>query len=271
MTIPADTATEPATDPRDGHCYRFIVKDPWVGYASTCVGYIGESIRIPFVRMMEHVLDQWWADTIVAWEVIDTYPSKGSAMAAEEALVRAEMPLYNWEYNGGNPRRIAPSEQKRQAIKRGYVRKAQPMRPHKPRRSAVESAGSPPRAATSPRARQPRVRLITERAWFWWAALWFALAVTVGSWLHARNLPLGDSAWAGMGVAFRALAELEAAVRKARERIAVHLVLDSGWKYADLGRALGVTRQAASKTYGPAVEEQMRRNLRRHLAPEATQ
>jgi hypothetical protein len=42
----------------------------------------------------------------------------------------------------------------------------------------------------------------------------------------------------------------------------VGLVLDDGWIYAQAGRALGVTRQAAVKTYGPAVAEQLRRNIR---------
>ncbi|SCL21140.1 hypothetical protein [Micromonospora aurantiaca (nom. illeg.)] len=64
------------------------------------------------------------------------------------------------------------------------------------------------------------------------------------------------------GEAFAALAELEAAIGKARERLAVRLVLDDGWSYAEVGRAARVTRQAASKTYGPAVREQMRRTIR---------
>lgn len=61
--------------------------------------------------------------------------------------------------------------------------------------------------------------------------------------------------------ALRALTALEAACRKARERVAVHVVLDDGWTYAQLGRAYGVTRQAALKQYASAVAEQLRRHV----------
>lgn len=64
------------------------------------------------------------------------------------------------------------------------------------------------------------------------------------------------------GAAFAALLDLERTAAKAREVLAVHLVLDDGWSYAQVGRALGITRQAALKAYGPAVAERMRRNLR---------
>lgn len=59
-----------------------------------------------------------------------------------------------------------------------------------------------------------------------------------------------------------ALAELERAAAKARAQVAVRLVLDEGWSFAQLGRVLGISRQAAAKTYGPLVEEQMRRRIR---------
>ncbi|WP_432990625.1 hypothetical protein [Dactylosporangium sp. CA-233914] len=41
------------------------------------------------------------------------------------------------------------------------------------------------------------------------------------------------------------------------------LVLNDGWSFAELGRALGVTRQAASKAYAAPVEQRMRHNIRR--------
>lgn len=62
--------------------------------------------------------------------------------------------------------------------------------------------------------------------------------------------------------ALAALAQLETAARKAYERVAVDLVLTHGWTYAQLARAAGVTRQAALKRFGPAVQAQMHRNLR---------
>lgn len=62
--------------------------------------------------------------------------------------------------------------------------------------------------------------------------------------------------------ALAALAQLETAARKAYDRVAVDLVLTHGWTYAQLARAAGVTRQAALKRHGPAVQAQMHRNLR---------
>lgn len=63
--------------------------------------------------------------------------------------------------------------------------------------------------------------------------------------------------------ALTALVEVERAAAKARERFAVHLVLDEGWSYARLGRALGVTRQAAVKVYGRAVQQTLTARMRR--------
>ena len=59
-----------------------------------------------------------------------------------------------------------------------------------------------------------------------------------------------------------ALGQLERAAHKAYDRLAVDLVLTHGWSYAQLGRAAGMTRQAALKRFGPAVDDQLRRNIR---------
>ena len=61
--------------------------------------------------------------------------------------------------------------------------------------------------------------------------------------------------------ALAALAALEAACREAREWLAVDLVLIDGWSYADVGRAMGTTRQAASKAYADPVNTRMRRTI----------
>lgn len=58
------------------------------------------------------------------------------------------------------------------------------------------------------------------------------------------------------------LVESERALADRRRRLVVELVLDHGWKYAHIGRALGITRQAAAKTYGPLVVDEMRRRAR---------
>jgi len=62
--------------------------------------------------------------------------------------------------------------------------------------------------------------------------------------------------------ALAALADLERAVSKARERIVVDLVLTHGWTYGQVGRALGITRQGALKRYADEVQATMHRNLR---------
>jgi hypothetical protein len=58
------------------------------------------------------------------------------------------------------------------------------------------------------------------------------------------------------------LARIEAATRKARERIVVDAVMRHGWSYAQVGRALSMTRQAALKGYSTAVRDHQRRSIR---------
>ncbi|MFF4879728.1 DUF6884 domain-containing protein [Micromonospora sp. NPDC000668] len=58
-----------------------------------------------------------------------------------------------------------------------------------------------------------------------------------------------------------ALAATEVACREAREWVAVDLVLNDGWSYAEVGRAMGTTRQAASKAYADPVNARMRRSV----------
>lgn len=69
-----------------------------------------------------------------------------------------------------------------------------------------------------------------------------------------------------LAAALEAVAHLEHLAGEVRERLAVVAVLGEGWSYARLGRALGTTRQAASKTYGSAVTAEMRRRRRQITA-----
>lgn len=62
--------------------------------------------------------------------------------------------------------------------------------------------------------------------------------------------------------ALRLLTDVGQAAERARAYLAVRLILDDGWTYAQLGRALGTTRQAATKTHGPAVAAELRRRIR---------
>lgn len=100
------TATlPPATDLRDCHLYRFWVRHPVTG--RRVLGYVGETVRLPFERLVEHVYSQPWADTILAWEVDEvTYPGKDAVLAAEQFAVETELPIYNYEWNLNNPHRV---------------------------------------------------------------------------------------------------------------------------------------------------------------------
>ncbi|QKW15406.1 hypothetical protein [Verrucosispora sp. NA02020] len=138
----------PRVDQRDCALYRFWVRHPETG--ERVLGYVGETARLPFQRLMEHIYQQPWADTILAWEVDDTvYAGKAAVLAAEKATVEAEKPLYNVEWNRGNPDRIIPPVAQRQRNARDpqWVAPAQSVRVPRPR-----GAGRVRTAATSTKA-----------------------------------------------------------------------------------------------------------------------
>lgn len=130
------------------HLYRFWVRHPATGQKA--LGYIGETARHPFTRLMEHIYSQPWADTIVGWDMDEyPYPDKSAVLAAERRAILAESPLYNVEHNGANPYRIPPPVAQEQAAARRAGR-PQPV----PRQ----------RAATRPAARFTG-RVATRPAW----------------------------------------------------------------------------------------------------------
>jgi hypothetical protein len=65
------------------------------------------------------------------------------------------------------------------------------------------------------------------------------------------------------GAEFARLIAVEREATERRLAAAVSLVLDEGWSYARLGRALGISRQAAAKTYGQHVEAELRKRVTR--------
>ena len=130
-------------DARECALYRFWVRHPVTG--KRVLGYIGETVRMPLVRLLEHVNEQPWSDTILAWEVDPgVYRGKPAVLAAEKAAIESERPLYNYEHNLGNPDRVEVWRAREQRLARDpHWRPAKGTRVPRQRATAavVESSG----------------------------------------------------------------------------------------------------------------------------------
>jgi hypothetical protein len=182
------TATIPQyVDLRDCRLYRFWVIHPLTG--ETVLGYVGETVRQPFERLMEHVQDQPWIDTVVRWEIDDrVFTGKQAVLQAESAAIRAERPLYNVRGNESNPLRIPPPEAIRQRRARDLERR-RPRWVHPADRALGAAATSRPVAQTEARPWKPWQKALLGYSCGWLAvslAGWFALArnVTFTEWWH---------------------------------------------------------------------------------------
>lgn len=190
--------TTSLTEPRECKLYEFEGWDPHANYATKTVVYVGETGRMPFLRLLEHVYAQPWSDTITGWRVLDeVYPDKAAVLRAEKAHVESVQPLYNVEWNIANPRRILPEEARRQAAERG---KSGRPRPHLTHEVAAAGAGVV-RSMSVGRKRAPllsaRSRRRLRRA-AGVAVLWLALASAawwlIGSAHLAGRIRLADAA-----------------------------------------------------------------------------
>jgi hypothetical protein len=165
------TATMPAdVDVRDCRLYRFYVEHPVTG--EEVLGYIGETVRQPFERLLEHLATQPWFDTVVRWERDRrVFPGKRAVLAAEAAAIRAERPLYNVRENESNEDRIIPPVAIRQRRARDVERN---------RRRWVHPDD---RATTSPtrpaHVRTERRRTATRQ----WSPVQVKLALWSGAWV----------------------------------------------------------------------------------------
>ena len=166
------TATfQPATDLRDCHLYRFWVRHPLTRVR--VLGYVGETVRLPFERLMEHIYSQPWADTIIAWEVDDVvYPGKAAVLEAEKFAVETEFPLYNYEWNLANPNRVEIWRAKQQR----WARDDQRNRPR-----WVDSASKTQRSRASDA--RPRPRNANRGGRRKAAELWTLAVVGLTAWL----------------------------------------------------------------------------------------
>lgn len=216
--------------------YRIYVWDPRTDYTTQTLGYVGETLRLPFTRWLEHVYEQPWADTIAALVVDEqVFPSKGAVLAAEEATVRAERPLFNVEFNMGNPDRVKPWEAKEQALDRqrrgtGTASRPSPrlsggtpavgtVRRPTPQPAVVKPPARRSASSSRPATAQSGMRLVTDRPWFWWSVLWFLLAVAGGSASYVKlAMPGNWAAGAGVGAASLLVGLMLPARRRRRRR-----------------------------------------------------
>ncbi len=168
--------------------YRIMVWDPRTNYTSKTLGYIGETLRLPIERLMEHIAGQWWADTFAGCEVDDTvYSGKVAVQAAERRAVEDEKPLYNDEFNRSNRHRIDAVQQRLQRQERDRKRGVPTVTPVKIRAPKAAPRGAataaPARRAKAPaRPRQPEPALEAP-SWLGRAAgsllAWIVLAVAL--------------------------------------------------------------------------------------------
>lgn len=203
----------PLTEPCS--LYRFTVWDPNTGYTTKRRGYIGETGRMPIERLVEHLRARYpWGDTVVGWEVDDrSFADKAAVVAAERVAVQRERPLYNDEWNRGNPDRIGYAEQVRQRHERDAA------------------AGRPlwqPGDRTRRLARAGRRRPVAVRRGGWrvprrvWRAVpavvvWVGLAVLAG-WVLPDRLPWTDAVWVSSAAASMGVGVLTPQSRRRRRR-----------------------------------------------------
>ncbi len=207
------TSTLPRNpDVRECRLYRYWVAHPVTG--ERVLGYIGETGRLPFARLMEHVMSQPWADTTLAWEVDPTvYWGKRAVLVAERAAIEAERPLYNDRHNDANPRWV---DYDAQVLQRHARDRAQGFPPWQPgARQVRRRTGRPsrrPRVVARPRRAPRSVREASP-----WALLWLALFVLV-AWRLPDGLGWSSTAWVSAGAATSAVGVLLPRRRRRRAR-----------------------------------------------------
>lgn len=181
-------------DLRDCRRYRFYGWDPRTDYSTKTLIYIGETGRWPFERLMEHVADQPWADTITLWEVDDAiYPGKVAVVEAERQAIEDELPLYNYEFNLGNPHRVEIWRAKEQRWARDDAasrpRWRPPVRQARERASGSSTAPRPAPVRRSPVRKPVRRWKPWQRRALGWFTTWAGLVVAC--WIAALAYHLG--------------------------------------------------------------------------------
>ncbi|MET0416633.1 MAG: hypothetical protein ABW022_11500 [Actinoplanes sp.] len=218
------TATyPPRTDLRECRLYRFWVLHPVTG--EEVLGYIGETGRQPFERLLEHLATQPWFDTVIRWEIDPrVFYGKDAVLTAETVAIRTELPLYNVKKNEFNDGRITPPEAIRQRRQRDAAKGAQ-------RWVHPNDRGVPI---------PPRSPVVVRRPWkpwqkqlLGWAVAWLVLTITgwiaqvmydvrAGWWASpaaALVLCVAVEVWARLGYPIRPRTWRKKLTRKRRRRV----------------------------------------------------
>lgn len=193
MTLP------PHADVRDCRLYRFRVYHPDdMGLPAesrrVVIGYIGETVRQPLARLLEHLYDQPWADTIVGWDVDPrVFAGKKAVLRAESIAIYTKRPLYNVEQNTGNGDRIPPPLAIRQRRARDAVKQDAPRWVHPDDRVGE----------------RPARRAAARRRWRPWEKHLLALGIvgavlTIAGWVGLAHLGKlnGDNWWVAPAAAY---------------------------------------------------------------------
>lgn len=206
---------------RECRLYRFYVTHPVSG--EVVLGYVGETGRQPFERLLEHLATQPWFDTVVRWEIDPkVYWGKDAVLAAESAAIRAERPLYNVKVNKRNRERIPPPLAIRQRRARDAA-KGEARWVHPDDRGGAVRASSP----RSPARRRwsSRRKHLTGLGVAWLVATvaaWIVLAVyglltaTVAEWTPLATVAGTVWVWAGVPCSGR---QWGRAFKRARKRL----------------------------------------------------
>lgn len=187
------TATYPTRQQaRECRLYRFYVTHPVTG--QVVLGYVGETGRLPFERLLEHLATQPWFDTVVRWEVDPrVFHGKQAVLDAESAAIRAEQPLYNVKGNERNQRRIPPPTAIRQRRARDAAKRG-------PRWVHPDDRGPRTQPVRSTTRRARPAWKSWQKAMIWWPGTW--LGTTLTGWTVALVKHLGGARDALVGSAF---------------------------------------------------------------------
>jgi hypothetical protein len=175
------TATyPPRTSLRPCRLYRFYVEHPLTG--EIVLGYVGETGRQAWERLLEHLATQPWFDTVVRWEVDpQVFYGKTAVLEAETAAIRVERPLYNVVGNERNEKRIIPPTAIRQ-------RRERDARNNEARWVHPNDRGTDPRPRVPVRQKRSEPKLWQKRL-TGWACTWPTTTLVV--WLLEIHWHLG--------------------------------------------------------------------------------